>query len=90
MTGKRESIVLTHGVFDLMHSNHVEALRVAKSFGDKLIVGVHSDAVAASYKRWPMLREEERLKQVQAVRYVDEAFIDPKLETAEMHEERYQ
>lgn len=80
---------LMHGVFDLMHSNHIEAMRVAKSYGGRLIVAVHSDAVTAGYKRLPVLDENERLKQVQAVRYVDAAFIDHRAETPDMQEDTY-
>lgn len=87
---KPVSVVLTHGVFDLMHSNHIAALREAKALGDKLIVGVHTDAVVESYKRRTVLPAEERLAQVQAVRWVDEAYIDPLPETAASYEERYQ
>jgi len=72
----RRSVVLTTGVFDLMHSNHLQMLREAKSFGDYLIVLVHCDDAVAAYKRRPVLGQDERLKQVVAVRYVDEAHID--------------
>lgn len=70
-----KTVVLTHGVFDLMHSNHIAALREAKEFGTHLIVGVEADALTQSHKRTPVLDQDERLKQVQAVRYVDEAHI---------------
>ena len=36
-------IVFTNGVFDLVHSGHVELLNFAKMLGDKLIVGLNSD-----------------------------------------------
>lgn len=87
---KPHSVVLTTGVFDLMHSNHLAALREAKAFGDHLIVGVHVDTVVESYKRTPILPAEERLKQVQSVRWVDEAYIDPLPEVADSYEARYQ
>ncbi|MBZ0129306.1 MAG: adenylyltransferase/cytidyltransferase family protein [Rhodobacteraceae bacterium] len=90
MPNHPDTIVITHGVFDLLHSNHIEALRVAKSFGGRLIVVVHSDAVAAAYKRLPVLPEDERLKQVQSIRHVDAAFIDRRRETPEMQEDTFQ
>jgi cytidyltransferase-like protein len=83
-------LVLTHGVFDLMHSNHIAALREARALGDRLIVGVHADAVVEAYKRRPVLPAEERLAQVSAVRWVDDAYIDDLPETAESYEARYQ
>lgn len=36
-------VVFTNGCFDLLHSGHVDLLRKAKSFGDKLIVGLNED-----------------------------------------------
>ena len=83
-------IVFTHGVFDLMHSNHVQALEEAAGFGDRLVVGVHADKVVEGYKRTPVLNEEERLAQVRALACVDEAFIDHMPHTAEGMEASYQ
>lgn len=37
-------IVFTNGCFDLLHVGHVLYLEEAKSLGDKLIVGLNSDA----------------------------------------------
>lgn len=72
MTG----LVFTQGVFDLMHSNHIRALQTARAFGNRLVVGVTSDRIVESYKRRPVLPQEERLAQVQALACVDEAFVD--------------
>ena len=44
----------------------------AKAEGDYLVVGVHSDADVATYKRWPIMTMEERIAVVEACRYVDE------------------
>ena len=38
-------------VADLFHYGHVNFLRQAKSHGDFLLVGVHSDETVESYKR---------------------------------------
>ncbi len=72
----KPSVVFTQGTFDLLHSNHINALRHAKALGTKLIVGVHADEQVKSYKRTPVLSAAERLKQVEAIRYVDHAFLD--------------
>ena len=37
-------VVFTNGVFDMLHVGHVEVLEVAASHGQKLAVGVNSDA----------------------------------------------
>lgn len=67
--------VFTDGVFDCLHANHVQFLRDARSFGDRLMVGVLADDVVADYKRQPIMTERERLEVVSALDMVDEAFI---------------
>lgn len=39
-----EKVVFTNGCFDLIHPGHVLYLEEAKALGDKLIVGLNSDA----------------------------------------------
>ena len=36
--------VFTNGVFDLLHRGHIEYLAEARSLGDRLVVGVNTDA----------------------------------------------
>lgn len=72
----KKSLVFTQGTFDLMHSNHILALEEAKSLGTHLIVGVLSDEVVETYKRRPILPQEERLAQVGALKCIDEAYVD--------------
>lgn len=76
MSESAQKTVFTQGVFDLMHSNHIRALQTARAFGDRLVVGVSSDRIVETYKRRPVLSQDERLAQVQALACVDEAFID--------------
>lgn len=38
-----EKVVMTNGVFDILHAGHVSYLIHAKNFGDRLIVAVNSD-----------------------------------------------
>lgn len=62
-------------VADLFHSGHVEFFKKARTFGDYLIVGIHSDEVLISndYKKGkPILTMEERVNSVAACRFVDE------------------
>lgn len=63
-------------VGDLFHRGHVELLKVARSFGDYLIVGVLSDAVASSHKRRPITTMAERVSVIQACRFVDAVIPD--------------
>lgn len=59
-------------VGDLFHAGHVELLRRARAFGDRVVVGVLADEVAAAYKRPPVMDLDERVAVVAACRYVDE------------------
>lgn len=73
--GTHANTVYTDGVFDLFHANHALTLQEARAYGDRLVVGVVSDAAAKAYKRQPMIPERERLRIVQSNAAVDEAFI---------------
>ena len=73
--------IITFGTFDLFHIGHLNLLRRAKALGDHLIVGVSTDDLNYSKKRqYPVFREYDRIRIVQAIRYVDEAFFEESLE----------
>lgn len=59
-------------VGDLFHAGHVELLRAARAYGDRLIVGVLADETAEAYKRRPIMTLAERVAVIEACRYVDE------------------
>lgn len=48
-------------VGDLFHPGHVALLRAARTFGERLIVGVLSDEVVATYKHKPIMTLAERV-----------------------------
>jgi len=59
-----------------MHSGHYNALRQAKTLGDILVAGVHSDAEITRNKGPPTMKEDERLRIVKACKWVDEVVFD--------------
>lgn len=63
-------------VGDLFHMGHVAFLKVARQFGDWLVVGVLSDETVAAYKRQPIMTLAERVAVIEACRYVDEVVPD--------------
>ena len=67
-------IVYVDGSFDLFNFAHIEALRIAKSYGTFLIVGVHDDAIVNQTKggNLPILNLQERVLSVLQCGYVDE------------------
>jgi D-glycero-beta-D-manno-heptose 1-phosphate adenylyltransferase len=72
-----ERIVFTNGVFDLLHRGHVEYLEESKALGDRLVVGVNSDASVRRIKgpERPLVPAEERAELLQALACVDLAVI---------------
>lgn len=72
----RPARVYVDMVGDLFHSGHIELFRAARTFGDHLVVGVLSDDTAAAYKRRPIMTLAERVRVIEACRYVDEVVPD--------------
>jgi rfaE bifunctional protein nucleotidyltransferase chain/domain len=56
------NVVFTNGVFDILHRGHIEYLTQAKALGDRLIVGMNTDASVKRIKGElrPIVREEDR------------------------------
>jgi len=68
-----ERIVFTNGVFDLLHRGHVEYLAEARALGDRLVVGVNSDASVRRLKgaARPLVAAADRVAVLAALRAVD-------------------
>jgi rfaE bifunctional protein nucleotidyltransferase chain/domain len=66
-------VVLTNGVFDLLHVGHVRYLAEARALGDVLVVGLNSDASTRALKGpdRPVVNERERQEVLEALRMVD-------------------
>ncbi len=56
------AVVFTNGIFDVLHRGHVALLCAARAEGDRLIVGLNSDASARRLKgpERPVNREADR------------------------------
>ena len=62
----------TTGVYDMFHIGHLNILRRAKEQCDYLIVGVTTDELCYKRKQKdPIIKEQERMAIVEAIRYVD-------------------
>lgn len=73
-----ETIVFTNGVFDILHVGHVTYLEQAASLGNRLVIGVNSDASVRSLNKGPerpINPEWARVRVVEALRCVDVAIV---------------
>lgn len=73
---KQLKVVLTGGVFDILHAGHVYTLTEAKKHGDFLVVAVARDEqVKKNKQREPVHSEEYRRRMVDFLKPVDAALI---------------
>lgn len=73
-------VVVVSGGFDPIHSGHIEYLKNAKVFGDKLIVALNSDSWLEKKKGKPFMTFKERKSILESIKYVNEviSFEDDK------------
>ncbi|MAF13945.1 MAG: glycerol-3-phosphate cytidylyltransferase [Parcubacteria group bacterium] len=87
--------VITSGYFNPVHIGHTTLLKAAKELGDYLVVIVNNDKQQLIKKGKIITSEDERLKIVEAFKYVDEAIISidedkTQRKTLEMLAKKYQ
>ncbi len=67
-----ERIVFTNGCFDLLHLGHVDYLEKARALGDRLVVGLNTDASVSAIKPGrPIQDETSRARIMAALAFVD-------------------
>lgn len=75
---KCDKIVFTNGCFDLLHRGHVTYLSQAAQEGNKLIVGINSDASVKSLekgKERPVTKEMDRAFVLAGLGFIDAIII---------------
>lgn len=81
--------ILTYGTFDVLHAGHIRLLARARALGDRLIVGLSTDAFNAMKHKSSLLDFDNRRVVLEAVRYVDMVFPegdwDQKLEDVQRY-----
>ncbi|GIV98511.1 MAG: ADP-heptose synthase [Herpetosiphonaceae bacterium] len=67
------TVVLTNGVFDLLHYGHITYLEAARRLGDLLIVGLNSDISVQTIRGplRPLVPQDQRAGVLAALRCVD-------------------
>lgn len=86
MRNMGKKVVLTQGVYDLLHIGHAQYLEKARSYGDVLVVGVDSDELTRKRKGEgrPVVPQNERINMLLHLRHVDIVVlrdVDQELET---------
>ncbi|MGI4741022.1 MAG: D-glycero-beta-D-manno-heptose 1-phosphate adenylyltransferase [Janthinobacterium lividum] len=67
-----ERIVFTNGCFDLLHLGHVDYLEKSRALGDRLVVGLNTDASVSAIKPGrPIQDETSRARIMAALGFVD-------------------
>jgi len=70
-TNLQKNIVLSHGVFDLVHPGHIKHLELAKKEGDLLVVAIVPDRFVNKGPGRPIFNEQIRAEMIAALQFVD-------------------
>ena len=73
----KKKLVVTNGVYDLLHPGHIEYLSTAQSLGDYLLVCCNGDASVKAIKgpKRPIIDEENRAFMLASLKCVDKVVI---------------
>jgi cytidyltransferase-like protein len=67
-------IIIVTGGFDPIHSGHIAYFKAARALGDRLVVGINSDAWLKRKKGRPFMPWDERVAVVKNLSMVDEVY----------------
>jgi glycerol-3-phosphate cytidylyltransferase len=82
--------VITFGTFDVFHVGHINILQRSAALGDTLIVGVSTDKLNFDKKgRKPIYKEQDRMKILTRLRYVNLCFPEESLEKKAEYIQKY-
>ena len=68
-----KKIVFTNGCFDIVHLGHIDYLEKAQKLGDKLVLGLNTDASVQRLKgeTRPVINQYARARMMSAMSFVD-------------------
>jgi D-glycero-beta-D-manno-heptose 1-phosphate adenylyltransferase len=68
-----KKIVFTNGCFDIVHLGHIDYLEKARNLGDKLVLGLNTDASVQRLKgeSRPVINEYARARMMAAMSFID-------------------
>src|SRR5690606_28362458 len=70
---ENQKVVFTNGCFDIVHLGHVDYLEKTRELGDKLVVGLNTDASVSRLKgpARPVVDEYARARMITSFSFVD-------------------
>jgi len=73
LRGTGQTVAMTNGCFDVLHSGHLNTLTHARAQGDMLVVGLNDDASVRLLKgdTRPIIPEAERARMLASLEVVD-------------------
>lgn len=74
---RQQTVVMCHGVFDLVHPGHIRHLMYAKDKSDILVASLTADAHISKAHYRPFVPEDLRALNLAALEMVDYVIIDP-------------
>ena len=79
----QDTIVMANGVFDILHTGHLELIKFSKNLGDRLVVAINSDSSVRSLKgdNRPINSQEDRKRILLSLSDVDEVVIFEEIDT---------
>jgi len=72
-----KKIVFTNGCFDIVHLGHIDYLEKAQHLGDKLVLGLNTDASVRRLKgeSRPIVNEYARARMMSAMSFIDAVIL---------------
>tara|TARA_R110002020_G_scaffold16365_1_gene57837 strand:- start:945 stop:1766 length:822 start_codon:yes stop_codon:yes gene_type:complete len=80
---RKNSVVLANGVFDILHTGHIELIKFSKNLGDYLVIALNSDESVRQLKgpTRPINNQQDRKKMLLSISEVDEVVIFDEIDT---------
>lgn len=74
---RRKTVIMCHGVFDIVHPGHLRHLMFAKEKADILVASLTADAHITKADHRPYVPQDLRAQNLAALEMVDYVIIDP-------------
>lgn len=71
----KKVVVAVSGYFNPLHVGHLRLMQEAKELGDYLVVIINNDKQVKIKGSVPFMKEKDRVKIVEAIKWVDEVFL---------------